>query len=227
HPPHPLPHLRGAPAHSACLPRGRGPPRSAFPTCLDWQSRRSRLRQRVCGPGTPPHSSAPACLPPWDLLQSFRTADRLSGSKRTVTVENHGGNPRRTTMSETTAPDNGVAVITGGASGIGYATAVQLQEAGWKLAVLDIGDEALEFVRQNLGSKPGVRVAKVDVTDEPAVERELAAIENELGPITGVINSAGIAADRHVFDTPIDLFRRILDINVVGTFIVEIGRAHV
>ncbi len=61
-------------------------------------------------------------------------------------------------MSETTAPDNGVAVITGGASGIGYATAVQLHEAGWKLAILDIGDEALEAVRRNLGSKPGVRV---------------------------------------------------------------------
>jgi NAD(P)-dependent dehydrogenase (short-subunit alcohol dehydrogenase family) len=129
-------------------------------------------------------------------------------------------------MSETTAPDNGVAVITGGASGIGYATAVQLQEAGWKLAVLDIGDEALEAVRQNLGSKSGVRVAKIDVTDEPAVERELAAIENELGPITGVVNSAGIAADRHVFDTPIDLFRRILDINVVGTFIVARAAAR-
>ena len=129
-------------------------------------------------------------------------------------------------MSETTAPDNGVAVITGGASGIGYATAVQLHAAGWKLAILDIGDEALESVRQSLGGKPGVRVAKVDVTDEPAVERELAAIENELGPITGVVNSAGIAADRHVFDTPIDLFRRILDINVVGTFIVARAAAR-
>jgi len=129
-------------------------------------------------------------------------------------------------MSETTAPDNGVAVITGGASGIGYATAAQLHAAGWKLAILDVGDEALEAVRQDLGSKPGVRVTKIDVTDEPAVERELAAIENELGPITGVVNSAGIAADRHVFDTPIDLFRRILDINVVGTFIVARAAAR-
>jgi len=129
-------------------------------------------------------------------------------------------------MSETTAPDNGVAVITGGASGIGYATAAQLHAAGWKLAILDVGDEALEAVRQDLGSKPGVRVTKIDVTDEPAVERELAAIENELGPITGVVNSAGIAADRHVFDTPIDLFRRILDINVVGTFIVPRAAAR-
>ena len=127
-------------------------------------------------------------------------------------------------MSETTAPDNGVAVITGGASGIGYATAAQLHAAGWKLAILDVGDEALEpFGRP--GSKPGVR-AKIDVTDEPAVEAELAAIEDKLGPITGVVNSAGIAVDRHVFDTPIDLFRRILDINVVGTFIVARAAAR-
>jgi len=129
-------------------------------------------------------------------------------------------------MSETTAPDNGVAVITGGASGIGYATAAQLHAAGWKLAILDVGDEALEAVRQDLGSKPGVRVTKIDVTDEPAVEAELAAIEDKLGPITGVVNSAGIAVDRHVFDTPIDLFRRILDINVVGTFIVARAAAR-
>ena len=126
-------------------------------------------------------------------------------------------------MSKTTAPDNRVAVITGGASGIGYAAAEQLLAEGWKLAIVDIGDDGLDRVRRDLGSDPDVRVTKLDVTDEPAVEREMATIEETLGPITGVVNSAGIAADKHVFDTPVDLFRRILDINVVGTFIV--GRA--
>ncbi len=71
-----------------------------------------------------------------------------------------------------------------------------------------------------------MRVTKLDVTDEAAVEREVAAIEDELGPVTGVVNSAGIAADKHVFDTPVDLFRRILDINVVGTFIVARAAAR-
>ena len=126
-------------------------------------------------------------------------------------------------MSQTIVPENRVAVITGGASGIGYASAEHLHARGWKIALLDVGDAALEEARKHLGSKPGVRVTKLDVTDELAVDREMAAIEEELGPIVGVVNSAGIAADKHVFDTPVDLFRRILDINVVGTFIV--GRA--
>ncbi len=129
-------------------------------------------------------------------------------------------------MSETTVPEDRVAVITGGASGIGYAAAEQLHAAGWKVAILDIGDAGLEIARQGLGSKPGVRVTRLDVTDEPAVEREMAAIEEALGPIAGVVNSAGIAADRHVFDTPVDLFRRILDINVVGSFIVARAAAR-
>ena len=126
-------------------------------------------------------------------------------------------------MSETTVPDDRVAIITGGASGIGYAAAEQLHAVGWKVALLDIGASPLEAARQGLGSKPGVRLTQIDVTDEPAIEHEMAAIEEELGPITGVVNSAGIAADKQVLDTPVDLFRRILDINVVGTFIV--GRA--
>jgi NAD(P)-dependent dehydrogenase (short-subunit alcohol dehydrogenase family) len=129
-------------------------------------------------------------------------------------------------MTDNGGTESRVALITGGASGIGLATAEQLFAAGWKLAIADIGDAALEQVRQGLGSKPGVRVTKLDVTDEPAVEREVAAIEEELGPITGVLNSAGIAADKHVFDTPVDLFRRILDINVVGTFIVARAAAR-
>ena len=51
----------------------------------------------------------------------------------------------------------------------------------------------------------------------------MAQVVEAFGGIDGVVNSAGIAADKHVFDTPADLFRKILDVNVVGTFLV--GRA--
>ncbi|MCL4766533.1 MAG: SDR family oxidoreductase [Hyphomicrobiaceae bacterium] len=129
-------------------------------------------------------------------------------------------------MTDTGERQARVALITGGASGIGLATAEELHAAGWKVVIADIGEEALDEVRQGLGSRPGVRVTRLDVTDEPAVEREVAAVEEELGPIAGVVNSAGIAADKHVFDTPVDLFRRILDINVVGTFIVARAAAR-
>lgn len=116
--------------------------------------------------------------------------------------------------------DARVALITGGASGIGLAAAEQLLRSGWKVAIADIGDAALASMRDSLGKSANVWIGRLDVCDEAAVEREVELIEAELGPISGVVNSAGIAADKHVFDTPVDLFRKILDVNVVGTFIV-------
>ena len=116
-----------------------------------------------------------------------------------------------------------VAVITGGASGIGAATAAHLLENGWKVAILDLDAPPLEKARAAHDGRTDVSVHALDVTDEPAVEVVLEAIEAELGPVTGVVNCAGIAADRHVLDTPVALFRKILDVNVVGTFLV--GRA--
>ena len=119
-----------------------------------------------------------------------------------------------------------VALITGGASGIGLAAAERLRAIGWKIAIADIGEAALARARESFGSETDVRIAKLDVTDEAAVEREIAAIEEDLGPIAGVVNSAGISADKHTMDTPVDLFRRILDVNVVGTFIVARAAAR-
>ena len=116
-----------------------------------------------------------------------------------------------------------VAVITGGASGIGAATAAHLLENGWKVAILDLDAPPLEKARATHDGRTDVSVHALDVTDEPAVEVVLEAIEAELGPVTGVVNCAGIAADRHVLDTPVALFRKMLDVNVVGTFLV--GRA--
>ncbi len=119
-----------------------------------------------------------------------------------------------------------VAVVTGGASGIGRAAVDQLIAAGWKIAIWDVSDAAITAAHNELGASGNVRIAKLDITDEAAVETEIAAIEQDFGPIAGVVNSAGIAADRHVFDTPVDLFRKILDVNVVGTFIVARAAAR-
>ncbi len=115
------------------------------------------------------------------------------------------------------------AVVTGGASGIGAAAAALLLERGWRVALLDRDEKGLAAAHKTYAARKDVMIATLDVTDEPAVEAALGRIERELGPIHGVVNSAGIAADRHIFDTPVDLFRKILDVNVVGTFIV--GRA--
>ena len=68
-----------------------------------------------------------------------------------------------------------------------------------------------------------MRVAELDVTDEAAAEVVLADMATAFGKLDGVVNSAGIAADMPALDTPVELFRKILDVNVVGSFVV--GRA--
>ena len=116
-----------------------------------------------------------------------------------------------------------VAVVTGGASGIGRATVDYLLEKGWRVAVLDLDTPALEAFRAEFRGRDDVRVDAADVVDEPAVDRTIGDIDASFGPIAGVANCAGIAANVHVYDTKVEHFRRILDVNVVGTFIV--GRA--
>lgn len=117
-------------------------------------------------------------------------------------------------------PSNAVAVVTGGASGIGQATAAHLLECDWQVAIFDLETPNLAESRQTYSGNERTLVSSLDVTDEAAVEDALNRVEQELGPIHGVVNCAGIAADHHVLETSVDLFRKILDVNVVGTFLV-------
>ncbi len=120
-----------------------------------------------------------------------------------------------------------VALITGGASGIGRATAELLLVKGWKIAILDRDEAALEGVRAQHGKNKAAYIATLDVTDERAVERVVGEVAQALGGISGVVNSAGIAADKHVFDTTPELFRKMLDVNVTGTFMVGQAAARI
>lgn len=116
-----------------------------------------------------------------------------------------------------------VAIVTGAGSGIGRATAELLLDKGWAVAFIDLSDAALADAKAKYGKSKNAHFAAVDVTNEKAVEKVVKETAEAFGGITGVVNCAGIAADKHVFDTPVELFRKILDVNVLGTFIV--GRA--
>ena len=118
-----------------------------------------------------------------------------------------------------------VVLITGGASGIGLAAAERLIEAGWSVAIADLDEKALAAARA-AHEKATVVFERLDVTDEEAVRAAIDRIEAKLGPLTGVVNSAGIAADKHVFDTTPALMRKILDVNVVGLFTVAQAAAE-
>ncbi len=114
-------------------------------------------------------------------------------------------------------------IVTGAGSGIGLATAELLLEKGCRVAFFELSDKALAHVKARHGKTKAARFLAFDVTDEKAVDKAVGETAEAFGGLTGVVNSAGIAADRHVLDTPVDLFRKILDVNVVGTFLV--GRA--
>jgi NAD(P)-dependent dehydrogenase (short-subunit alcohol dehydrogenase family) len=120
-----------------------------------------------------------------------------------------------------------VALVTGGASGIGLATVERLLKAGWKVAVVDRDEKAQEAVRQTHANSANVLLSPLDVTDESAAQTLVKRVVETLGGLDGVVNSAGIAADIPALETPIDLFRKVLDVNVVGTFIVARAAALV
>jgi NAD(P)-dependent dehydrogenase (short-subunit alcohol dehydrogenase family) len=129
-------------------------------------------------------------------------------------------------MSEAQAKPR-VAFVTGGGSGIGLATARRLLASGWKVATADRDETALEALRREHAGAAGFHATRLDVTDEGAVQTALAAAVAALGGLDGVVNSAGIAADIPALETPVDLFRRVLDVNVVGTFIVARAAARI
>lgn len=110
-------------------------------------------------------------------------------------------------------------LVTGGASGIGLAVARGLLQAGRRVLAADVSQERLEAMT---GLAPPEQLGRVcmDVADEDSVLRAMARIEEEFGPIAGLVNSAGIGRDVPFLDTDTALLRRILDVNLVGSFVV-------
>lgn len=124
-------------------------------------------------------------------------------------------------MDQPVHKHEGVIVITGGASGIGKALAQGLLESGWNVLALDVQQKAIDAVQAELhDSYPErLRLEKVDVTNEAAVEEAVHRCENEFGPIHGLVNSAGIGAEIPCLDTDVATFRHMMDVNVIGSFI--------
>ena len=119
-----------------------------------------------------------------------------------------------------------VAVVTGGASGLGLATTKRLLDAGAQVVVLDIrGKEAVA----ELGDRAAF--AETDVTDEAAVTAALDIAES-LGPVRIVINCAGTGNAIKTLGKdgpfPLDLFKKVVEINLIGTFnVIRLGAERI
>jgi NAD(P)-dependent dehydrogenase (short-subunit alcohol dehydrogenase family) len=115
---------------------------------------------------------------------------------------------------------DGVAVLTGGASGLGLATARSLADAGAHVVLLDLPRTDADDVVAGFGGR--ATYAEADVTDEDQV-RDALDLAAEIGPLRVVVNCAGIGTPARVLardNTPGDLaaFVRIVTVNLIGTF---------
>ena len=113
-----------------------------------------------------------------------------------------------------------VVVVTGGASGIGEATALGLVEAGARVAVLDRDADRVRALGERLGAAAFGQV--VDVASDAEVARAMTAIREALGPIAGLVTSAGIFDPSELApagDVSVAAFERVLRVNLLGTFL--------
>lgn len=115
---------------------------------------------------------------------------------------------------------NHVFVITGGASGLGAATATHLIQQGAKVIMVDMNAALGTQLATELGENS--QFVQVDVTKEQAVQQLFTQIEQDYGRLDGLVNCAGIAPSAKVLGRQglheLSMFQRVLDINVTGSF---------
>lgn len=120
------------------------------------------------------------------------------------------------------------AIVTGGASGLGGATAQALIERGCSVALLDIDEEKGKQHAEVLGER--ARFIKTDVTDEASVSGAISSVLDQAGALHVCVNCAGIGPPAKTVGRdgphPLDLFRKVVEINLVGTFNVARLAAH-
>ena len=110
------------------------------------------------------------------------------------------------------------ALVTGGGSGLGAATAAALAQAGARVATLDLDGKAAERVASGIG---GIGLA-CDVGDAGSAERAVAAAREAHGPARILVNCAGVATAGRIVGregpAPLDAFERVIRVNLIGTF---------
>ncbi|MEX2541693.1 MAG: SDR family oxidoreductase [Trueperaceae bacterium] len=112
-----------------------------------------------------------------------------------------------------------VAVVVGGSSGIGAATAELLASSGARVAILSRDEKAARKVLRRLPSDaPQGEWVRCDVTDDGSVENAFAEVESRLGSPTVLVNSAGLLTRGAADETSSDVWNELIAVNLTGTF---------
>ena len=113
-----------------------------------------------------------------------------------------------------------VAVVTGGASGLGRAAAEALARDGRKVAVLDVNAEAADKTASDLQNSGAHAVGiGLDVSDEAATDAAFDRVRDQLGPVEILVTSAAIAGFTRFDQISLDEWNRYLAVNLTGTFL--------
>jgi 3-oxoacyl-[acyl-carrier protein] reductase len=114
-----------------------------------------------------------------------------------------------------------VAVVTGGSRGIGRACSLALAESGWAVAVgfRSAEGEAKDVVRTIEDAGGTAAMMAIDTVDEARIRDAFKEVTDALGPVTGLVNNAGVSRDGLVLKYPAEEFDRTMSVNARGAFL--------
>jgi len=114
--------------------------------------------------------------------------------------------------------ENKTVLVTGAGSGIGAACVERLFAEGASIAAADVRKEEVDGVISKLGSSDRIIGVEVDVSDRDQVAGFVSEAVRRFGKLYGLVNSAGIRGVGNILDTEPELWRKVLSVNLEGTF---------
>lgn len=112
---------------------------------------------------------------------------------------------------------NPLALVTGGAQGIGYACAEALAQDGARLILCDINEEGVKSAAAKLGNN--AVAINCDMADADQITVMFDQIESDHGTVEVLVNNAGVAMPGDFLETSLEDFKKVIDINLIGTYV--------